>query len=144
MQSLISWRISQCISYLSWNTCFLSQSYLGHGFGTVFEDSNWWWQSTSLLCQVLTQWEVYFGSHLGQYSQTLGLLQGKVFENLHWTQKRKVLYLCQLLGYWRKGEFINTAYSPFYPFIIFIIWSVYRFIILIITFPLLNLQFYFL
>ena len=49
------------------------QSYLGYGFGPVFENVNRWRQPTRIVCQVFAQRQVHPGGHFGQHSKVVGL-----------------------------------------------------------------------
>ncbi len=43
-----------------------SQSYMGHCIRTVFENNSGRGKSSSILCQILTQWKIYTSSYTGQ------------------------------------------------------------------------------
>lgn len=60
-------------------------------------------QSSSILCEVLTERQVYLGCDTGQHTQTVGLQPGQVSQNVYWTQQREILYLRQLQCHWWKG-----------------------------------------
>lgn len=86
------------------NSVFASQPNMGHSFRPVPEDPNRWRQSSRIICEVLTKWQVYPGSHIGQHTETVGLQQGQVPQDLHWTPQWEILHLCKFLSDRREGE----------------------------------------
>ena len=55
---------------------------MGDCYWSLPQDTNWWWESASIVCQVLSQWQVhpgwYFGWHPGNVRRLLDFICGKL------------------------------------------------------------------
>jgi hypothetical protein len=58
-------------------------SHLGHGFGSVPEDTDRRRQPSRLFRQVLAERQIYFGRNSGQHFEVMGLQQRKGMHALH-------------------------------------------------------------
>lgn len=71
----------------------------------MFENAHRRRQSARIFCQVFTKRKIYFSGHIRQYTKVVGLFERQMFENVHGTQKREILYIRQFLSDRWQGEF---------------------------------------